>query len=295
MALAEVGEVIIVPFNLVVQVDGFDNTLETQGKEGTVLQRQVSDITEEGEEIFNYFLQFQETFDLLNSSGIVEISTDSFWFTEDSLDPTTDTVPSLPLTTQEINSLIRQNQSSLNRSFSEGQSFLNRIPQNDPIFRAVAEDIFDTLSRNRSVVQGIRYNERDDDSVSNITAELDGSTLLADDGIRFSTFLEVLQTQQQVVAQRTSELTNAEEQSGDNFSRSNESSAAAENRFLETLENQEEITFIPQGVTSVDWDTIEPDIPTADDILPATLTPAQEAAQLFPLLDSSEVVSSGLV
>lgn len=297
MALAEVGESILVTFDLVVTIEGFENTVPTSDKEGLVINRLEAGIDEEGEQIYNYHLEFGETFDLVNSSGVVVQSLSSFWFDEASLAGEQDIIEPLPFTTSEINAALSANSQVLSSSANETQSILNTIPDGD-IFKPNIANLNSIISKNRDKVASVRYNPADPQSVNNITSELEGSSLQADDAVNFVNFAEVLKTQQETVAEKSSELLQEEQQSVSNSNTAETNASTAVNSFIDSipdLPGAQSLLLTAEDFDPLAWDTLEPETPSAASVLPEELSASQEAAQLFPLLDSDVVVTSGLV
>jgi len=299
MVIAEIGDVIVVPINVIVQIEGFDNELPTAGKDGTVIETLFDSVdTETGEDLLNYFLRFGETFDLVNVSGTVVSTVNELWFTETDLTQKVTDEPDLPQSTQDINSSISVNKTKLNDDLSSGESILSQIPVNDPIYRGISETIVGVMRDNNTAFAGLRFNPNDPVSVSNITTDVEGSTLVAGDGNVFLSFLDVLKTQQQVVAQKSSTLLKENQQTVSNATKSAESESASTNRFIEALPERtgaDTLHLTADTYSPVDWNKIEPTVPTGDSILSEDLSVSQRAAQIFPLLDPSTVVSSGIV
>jgi len=299
MVIAEIGDILVVPIDVTLQIDGFDNVVPTAGEEATVVQTLFSSIdTDSGEDLLNYFLRFNTTFDLVNISGTVVATVNELWFSEQDLTQKAVEDPGLPKTTQEINSTISANKKKLSVDLVTANSFLSNIPEDDPIFRGTSESIVNIMSANNSAFSSLKFNPNDSNSVANITRDVEGSSLVATDGNLFLSFLNALAIQSAVVTEKTSNLNREEDQSRSNATRAAESEAAATNRFIESLEGRTgagTLHLTADTYTPVDWNKIEPDSPGGGDIFSEDLSGTKKAAQLFPLLNPSTVVSSGLV
>lgn len=298
MVIAEVGDLIKVTFDTTFEIEGFENTLPTKNKDGEVISRALADEVD-GENIYNYLLQFSEVFDLVNVSGVVVSQIDSLWYSEAELTGEVEEEVTLPYTTKELNIAIKFNQRVVNQALSSAQKIVNKIPQGDQVFRGVSEDILSVINNQNSYVQGIKYNPKSTESKQNVIADLEGSELVAQDSQVFISFLEDIDTQQTFVNRRTTELNRQEEQAVTNASKSAESNSTAVNRIIDTradLEASTDLDNLIQGYTPADWESIgDSNTPDVDSTLPDDQTTSQEAADLFPDLQPGSVVASGLV
>lgn len=300
MALAVVGETLDVKFDLVFLVDGVENTIPTAGKTATVRNRLDSGIDPvTGEQVYQYFLEFSENFDIVDSNDEVIQTLNTFWFSEKFLQQGNEDSTFAPLsrTTSEINSALSSNKRTISINQKTARGILNSIPAGD-LFRDPVADITSIIERNKAAVDSVKFKPNDPTSINNITTDLEGSNLLAEDTTTLVEFTKILKTQQEVVAGKTEELGREETQSFTNSNKSEAKTAAAVNTFITKIPNlrgADTLILTSENFTPVDWDTVEPKVPLATSVLPETLTPTQEAGQLFPLLDSGKVVQSGIV
>lgn len=298
MALAEIGESLLVPFDLVVEIDGFENEVPTGGKEGLVINRLEAGIdVSTGEQIYNYFLEFDQQFELVNVSGTVIQTVNSFWFSEDSLDGQEAQFEKLPLTTGEINTRLSNNRKTISNSQKSVQSILKSVPQGD-LFRRPISSLNSIITQSKGIADSIKFNPNNAQSINNIMTDVEGSSLLAEDAATFSRYAEIFKTQQETVAGKSQELVKEEQQSFTNSNKAENSESTSVNTFIEKLPNlkgAEALILTAEDFSPLDWDTLESPVPKTAQVLPEELSPTQEAAQLFPLLDPSAVVKSGIL
>jgi len=296
MVIAEVGEIVRVPLDITLEVDGFENTVPTKGEDGTVIQRVFRD-NDGTQNIYDYQLQFPQKFDLVTESGVVAYQADTFWYTENELTGTAAATIGLPFTTRDINSSLQTSQFTTRIALRTGSAVLNKIPTSDPLFRDVSQNLVNLLEHNDNVVKQASYDPSDEQSSQDAHATASGSRLLAFDSNAIAVFLENIQIQQQTVARQTNTLQSEESQSLSNSNSSNEKNASLVNSLLDRLAQTPTPKYpnASDGYSATDWEKLNPAVPTAEDLFAPSETSQEQAARLFPLLDTTAVVASGLV
>lgn len=286
MAVAQVGDSIVVPVNLTAVVEGFENIIQTKGKLGKVIQRVLSGSNPvSNEEFFNYQLEFSENFDLINDQNEIVATVNTFYFTEEQLGGDFPEPDPLALSTKEINTAIRNNQVTTKNNLSNATKVLNQIPSNENVFRQTAVRFVQQISAGNDLIKNVRFNPNSQDSLQSITTDLEGSNLISQDSSKLLEFVNIIRAQEKAVTKRTNELNTSEVQSARATTRANEQEAQAFAKFINKVNTDTENLLVTTGdYTQIDWDAIEDEPPEAADL--STESTVQD---LFPLLDPRDV------
>lgn len=296
MVVYEVGETVTIPIDIELDYDGVTQTFETEGEDGTIVSRVFTTINPDTQEdVYTYYVSLPETYDILSSSGTVDISTNTFWFSQYELDGTTFEVESLPVTSSEISTGLRENSNISAGNVATGSAIASSIPNNDPLFKETVDNLLGLLVSNDSLINSFKYNPNDPESINNVISQLTGSSLLSGDSNVIVAFMESLQTQQSKTSSVSADLADSEDSSFENVNTSNLNAASQIDAFFASINDApglDNLLVSAEGYTPQDWDSIEPDAP---DVSTVQATEDEQAQSLFPSLDPDTVISTGLV
>lgn len=261
----DVGEIVQLPSDITINTFGADNTIPVAGEDGTITERSPVSINSDGDTVYQYLLQYEEDYELVDASGIVQSTSNSFWVSEAQI---TGESSSSFVSESSTTASISQGQSKGAAATATSQSVLNQM-NTDDLYYTTAEELDAIISDHTTIMDGLSF---DPDNTSTADQSRISSDFLGNDVETLADYMiNSLLVQNQIVTDFQEELQTTNDQNFDTQTQEAEIIDDYTDQFLQEiagLENVNDLYFDGSPYTDVDWDEMEDEPPTPEDVIP---------------------------